>query len=77
MHLQKLVPLQEVRGRGLLQGVVFDIDAKSIATKCIEIGLISICTNDYVLRFMPPLNITKDHVDEAYDIVEKSIAEVA
>ena len=77
MHLQKLVPLQEVRGRGLLQGVVFDIDAKSIATKCIENGLITICTNDYVLRFMPPLNITKDHVDEAYDIVEKSIAEVA
>ncbi|MBB15672.1 aspartate aminotransferase family protein [Candidatus Poribacteria bacterium] len=76
MHLQKLVPLQEVRGRGLLQGVVFDIDAKSIATKCIENGLITICTNDYVLRFMPPLNITKDHVDEAYDIVEKSIAEV-
>ena len=76
MHLQKLVPLQEVRGRGLLQGVVFDIDAKSIATKCIENGLITICTNDYVLRFMPPLNITKDHVDEAYDIVEKSIAQV-
>ena len=77
MNLQKLVPLQEVRGRGLLQGVVFDIDANSIATRCIENGLITICTNDYVLRFMPPLNITTDHVDEAYDIVEKSIAEVA
>jgi len=77
MHLQKLVPLKEIRGRGLLQGVVFEIDAKPIAEKCIENGLITICTNDYVLRFMPPLNITTDHVDEAYDIVEKSIAEVA
>ena len=74
--LQELAPIKEIRGRGLLRGVVFEIDAKPIAAKCIENGLITICTNDYVLRFMPPLNITTDHVDEAYNIVSKSIANI-
>ena len=75
-RLQELAPIKEIRGRGLLRGVVFEIDAKPIAAKCIENGLITICTNDYVLRFMPPLNITTDHVDEAYNIVSKSIANI-
>ena len=75
-RLQELAPIKEIRGRGLLRGVVFEIDAKPIAEKCIENGLITICTNDYVLRFMPPLNITTDHVDEAYNIVSKSIANI-
>jgi len=75
-RLQELAPIKEIRGRGLLRGVVFEIDAKPIAEKCIENGLITICTNDYVLRFMPPLNITTDHVDEAYNIISKSIANI-
>ncbi|HIC19240.1 TPA: aspartate aminotransferase family protein [Candidatus Poribacteria bacterium] len=75
-RLQELAPIKEIRGRGLLRGVVFEIDAKPIAAKCIENGLITICTNDYVLRFMPPLNITTDHVDEAYNIISKSIANI-
>ena len=76
MELKGQYPVKEVRGKGLLRGMVMDVDAKPLAAKCIENGLVTICTNDYVLRFLPPLNINTGHVEEAVDIVEKSMAEV-
>ena len=69
-------PLIDIRGQGLLRGLVFSVDVKPLAAKCIENGLITICTNDHVLRFLPPLNITEEHVDEAYQILEKSMDDV-
>lgn len=76
MELKGQYPVKEVRGKGLLRGMVMDVDAKPLAAKCIENGLVTICTNDYVLRFLPPLNINTGHVEEAVNIVEKSMAEV-
>ena len=75
MALKGEYPIKEVRGIGLLRGLVMTVDAKPLATKCAENGLITICTNDYVLRFLPPLNITTEHVDEAVAIVKKSMDE--
>ncbi len=75
MRLKEKYPIKEVRGKGLLRGLVMSVDAKPLADRCIENGLITICTNDYVLRFLPPLNINVHHVDEAVSIVEKSLAE--
>lgn len=76
MELKGQYPVKEVRGKGLLRGLVMEVDAKPLAAKCIENGLITICTNDYVLRFLPPLNINTAHVEEAVNIVEKSMGEV-
>lgn len=75
MRLKTKYPIQEVRGRGLLLGLVMSVDAAALAAKCIENGLITICTNNNVLRFLPPININKAHVDEAISIVEKSLAD--
>ncbi len=74
MRLKAKYPIQEVRGRGLLLGLVMSVDAAALAAKCIENGLITICTNNNVLRFLPPININRAHVDEAVSIVEKSLA---
>ena len=76
LQLKDKYPIQEVRGKGLLRGLVMSVDAKPLAAKCTANGLITICTNDYVLRFLPPLNITIAHADEAVSILEKSMAEV-
>ena len=75
MRLKAKYPIQEVRGRGLLLGLVMSVDAAALAAKCIENGLITICTNNNVIRFLPPININKAHVDEAVSIVEKSLAD--
>ncbi|MCG9126664.1 aspartate aminotransferase family protein [Candidatus Poribacteria bacterium] len=76
MELKDKYPINEVRGKGLLRGLVMSEDAKPLAAKCIENGLVTICTNDYVLRFLPPLNINTAHVEEAVNIVEKSMEQV-
>ncbi len=69
--------ITQVRGRGLLRGLEVTIDGNPVAAKCIENGLITICTNHNVLRFLPPLNIEEAHVDEAVEIVRKSLRDAA
>lgn len=68
--------IENVRGVGLLMGLVLNIDGKDVAKKCIENGLLTICTKDHILRFLPPLIISENHVDEAVSIVEKSLSEI-
>ncbi len=65
--------IEGVRGRGLLLGLVLTVDGKDIASKCIENGLLTICTMERVLRFLPPLIINEGHVDEAVAIVERAL----
>ena len=40
-------------------------DASSVATKCMENGLLINCTQNNILRIMPPINVTKKEIDEA------------
>ena len=70
---EKCDAIEGVRGRGLLLGLVLTVDGKDIASKCIENGLLTICTVERVLRFLPPLIINEGHVDEAVAIVEKAL----
>ncbi|MCR5357675.1 MAG: aspartate aminotransferase family protein [Lachnospiraceae bacterium] len=64
------------RGVGLMQGLVFDNDLKpasEVSKKAIENGLIVITAGSNVIRFIPPLVITKEDVDRMTDILNRSI----
>lgn len=67
-QLDKLVDeydfITERRGKGLMQGVVFSMPVSDIILKAQENGLIIITAGKNVIRLVPPLTITKDHVDE-------------
>jgi acetylornithine/N-succinyldiaminopimelate aminotransferase len=52
------------RGLGLMQGVVCEKPVGQIASKALEKGLIVITAGSDVLRFVPPLIIEKQHIDE-------------
>ncbi len=52
------------RGAGLMQGLVFDRPVGDIITKALDRGLILINAGMNIIRFVPPLIITKEHVDE-------------
>lgn len=52
------------RGAGLMQGLVFDRPVGDIITKALDRGLILINAGTNIIRFVPPLIITKEHVDE-------------
>lgn len=55
------------RGKGFMQGLVFDTDKMApgaVSKKALENGLVVITAGANVLRFLPPLIISNDDVDE-------------
>jgi acetylornithine/N-succinyldiaminopimelate aminotransferase len=63
--------IREIRGRGLMIGLELTVTGADYITKCMERGLLINCTNGNVLRFVPPLILTKDDVDKAMGILEE------
>ena len=66
--------IQERRGTGLMQGLVFDKPVGEIINKALEKGLILINAGANIIRFVPPLVITKENVDEMISILDTCIA---
>ncbi len=64
------------RGVGLLQGLVFDRSVGEIITKAMDKGLVLINAGSDIIRFVPPLVITKEHVDDMMKILRESIQEI-
>jgi len=76
--------LGDVRGLGLMVGVEFVIPggkspdgkkAKAIQKRCLEGGLILLTcgTEDNVIRWIPPLIINENHLEEGLDIFEQAL----
>jgi acetylornithine/N-succinyldiaminopimelate aminotransferase len=64
-----------VRGKGLMIGAKLTKPGRDIVNRCMDEGALINCTNIDVLRFVPPLNITKQHVDEMIAILDRVLAE--
>lgn len=64
------------RGKGLMQGVVCKLPVGKVAAAALEQGLIVITAGADVLRFVPPLVIEKQHVDEMVEKLEKALLSV-
>jgi len=65
-ELATLSGVSEVRGRGLMQAVVFEEPvARDLQLRCLEHGVIVNATDDHTLRLVPPLIITADQIDQA------------
>jgi len=67
--------IDSVRGIGLMIGVQLTRPGKEIVDKCLQKGLRINCTNETVLRFMPPMIVTKDQIDQAIDILDAALTE--
>ena len=63
----KCPAIREVRGLGLMIGVELTMEARPAVLKLAEHGLISVAAGTNVVRFLPPLNITRAEVDEAVE----------
>jgi len=70
-ELQKKYPekIKEVRGRGLMQAMVINEEGYPYVLKGIENGLIFNATATNVLRFLPPLIVTKAEIDTAVEVL--------
>jgi len=72
---QKHPIIDHVRGIGLMIGVQLTSSGAEIVDKCLEKGLRINCTNESVLRFMPPMIVTKGEIDQAIDILDSVLTE--
>ena len=59
-----------VRGMGLMVGAELSKPGREVVDQCMAQGAFINCTAGNVLRFVPPLNINKAHVDEVIAIVD-------
>jgi len=56
--------IRDVRGQGLLIGMELDFEGREIVTECLKQGFLINCTVNTVLRFMPPLIISEEEIDQ-------------
>jgi len=66
--------IRNVRGMGLMLGVELDGPGAAVVSRCLAAGLLINCTADRILRFLPPLVITRAQVDEGFAILERALA---
>ena len=62
----------EARGRGLLTGLVLDRPAKPLEKALLDRGLITIATNDNVIRLVPPLTVRESDVLAATRLIDEA-----
>jgi acetylornithine/succinyldiaminopimelate/putrescine aminotransferase len=66
----------DIRGLGLMLALEFSEPiAKTLSSRCLDMGLIVNPIGDNILRFVPPLNLTKEQVDSAVSIIEAALVE--
>ncbi len=75
LELQKKYPalISDVRGEGLILGAELTKPGRDIVNTCMEKGAIINCTVGKVLRFIPPLIITKEQVDQVIGILDETL----
>jgi acetylornithine aminotransferase/acetylornithine/N-succinyldiaminopimelate aminotransferase len=66
----------EVRGEGLMIGLVVEGPAKDVVTACREMGLLCCTAGENVVRFLPPLNAKDDELEEALEMVGDALEQV-
>ena len=65
--------IKDVRGKGLMIGIQIESTIKpfDIEVKCLEEGLCTTTAGNDVVRFLPPLTISKKEIDEGLEIFKK------
>lgn len=66
----------ERRGLGLMQGLEFKMPVKDIIPKAMSKGLIIISAGTNVIRFVPPLIVEEQHIDEMVAILDQCLSEI-
>ena len=72
---EKYDVIETRRGIGMMQGLVFKVPVGPVINKALEKGLILINAGSDIIRFVPPLVITKEDVDQMIGILTESIEE--
>lgn len=77
-ELAKLKGVKKVKGRGLMMGVEFDFAVKELRKNLVfnQRLFTGSSTNGQLLRVLPPLNITDDHIDKFLTKITEGVAQL-
>jgi predicted acetylornithine/succinylornithine family transaminase len=67
--------IKEVRGIGLIIGAELAFEGKEIVERCVERGFLINCTAGTVLRFLPPLIVTREEIDRLLTALDEIFSE--
>ena len=65
--------LLEVRGKGLMLGLVVDGDPKAVVDALKEQGILALTAGGNVVRFLPPLVLKEEDLEEATDMISDAL----
>ncbi|MFX3674862.1 MAG: aspartate aminotransferase family protein [Paenisporosarcina sp.] len=68
--------IKEIRGIGLLKGMVVEINALEIVQKAIPNNLLILTAGPNVVRILPPLTVTKEEINEFTEALEKTFQSI-
>ena len=74
--VDKYDKLLEVRGKGLMLGLVVDGDVKPIIEALQGQGLLALSAGKNVVRFLPPLTLGEDDLEDAVDMMSDALEDV-
>jgi len=72
--VDKYDKLLEVRGTGLMLGLVVDGDAKALVEAMQGQGLLALTAGANVVRFLPPLTLGEDDLEDAVDMIGDALS---
>lgn len=76
MFIEKYDQILEVRGKGLMVGMVVEGSAKEIVDACREMGLLCCLAGEHVVRFLPPLNVKDSDMEEALEMIGDALEQL-
>jgi len=69
--------VEDVRGMGLMLGMEMDMACVNIVDEMRQLGVLVNCTAGNVLRFVPPLVITTEQINEVIDSLDEVLRRIA
>jgi len=69
--------IKEVRGKGLLLGLDLACEGVSIVKACMERGFLINCTQEHILRFIPPLIVQEGEIDALIGCLDSIFEEIS
>ena len=74
--VEKYDQVLDVRGLGLMCGLVVEGDAKEVVDACRDMGLLCCSAGPHVVRFLPSLNVTDAEMEEALEMIGDALDEL-
>jgi len=69
VFVDKYKQVLEIRGKGLMIGMVVEGAAKEIVATCQDMGLLCCPAGEHVVRLLPPMNVKDSDLEEALEMI--------